>query len=184
MAAHMQARMQQRQGSSQQVPGSQMGPFGGPGSFPFYGELHGVACLCLLITPCWSLLGRSSLRRHPNTSAVTALQPWEVSHILWCDAGMSSPNFPMSNPSWPQMGSGMTGGSQGPRPPLYPGAGSNASFDPVSAAYYANLGNQQMAAAMAAAAVRHARLLKDLKTPISAFTGDPLAYFCVTTTSG
>ncbi len=71
-------------------------------------------------------------------------------------AGMPGPNFPMSNPFWPQMGSGMSGGSQGPRPPLYPGASSNGSFDPVSAAYYANLGNQQMAAAMAAAAVRPA----------------------------
>lgn len=59
----------------------------------------------------------------------------------------------MSNPFWPQMGSGMPGGSQGPRPPLYPGAGANGSYDPMSAAYYANLGNQQMAAAMAAAAV-------------------------------
>ena len=39
---------------------------------------------------------------------------------------------------------------------MYPGAGSNGSFDPMSAAYYANLGNQQMAAAMAAAAVRTA----------------------------
>ena len=63
----------------------------------------------------------------------------------------------MSNPFWPQMGSGMPGGNQGPRPPLYPGAGNSGSFDPVSAAYFANLGNQQMAVAMAAAAVRFVR---------------------------
>jgi hypothetical protein len=52
------------------------------------------------------------------------------------------------------MGSGMPGGNQGLRPPLCPGAGSNGQFDAVSAAYFASLGNQQMAAAMAAAAVR------------------------------
>ena len=39
MTAHMQAWMQQRQGNSQQMPPPQMGPFGGPSSFPFYGEL-------------------------------------------------------------------------------------------------------------------------------------------------
>ena len=41
MAAHMQARMQhqQQQGNSQQMPNPQLGPFGGPGSFPFYGEI-------------------------------------------------------------------------------------------------------------------------------------------------
>ncbi len=32
--------MQQRQGNGQQLPAAQMGPFGGPGSFPFYGEPH------------------------------------------------------------------------------------------------------------------------------------------------
>lgn len=37
----MQMRMQHRQSNGQQqLPASQMGPFAGPGSFPFYGELH------------------------------------------------------------------------------------------------------------------------------------------------
>ena len=92
---------------------------------------------------------------------ICVLHTRPVRYLMVCgaDAGMPGPNFPLSNPFWPQMGSGMSGGSQGPRPPLYPGASSNGSFDPVSAAYYANLGNQQMAAAMAAAAVRPVQTL-------------------------
>ena len=89
--------------------------------------------------------------------------------MLWDAAGMPGPNFPMSNPFWPQMGSGMPGGNQGPRPPLYPGAGNNGQFDPVSAAYYASLGNQQMAAAMAAAAVRLVSLPAQLHHTIRSF---------------
>lgn len=38
MAAHMQARMQHQQGTGQQLPPPQMGPFAGPGSFPYFGE--------------------------------------------------------------------------------------------------------------------------------------------------
>lgn len=67
---------------------------------------------------------------------------------------MPGPNYAMANPFWPQMPNGMPGGKQGSRPPMYPGAGNNGSFDPMSAAYFTNLNNQQMAAAMAAAAVR------------------------------
>ena len=166
MAAHMQARMQhqQQQGNSQQMPNPQLGPFGGPGSFPFCGE---IMCSKLsqfapkpLVT--WNsthiYLDAGYLMELPSKASSSELR----SNLCGCPrrgslgAGMPGPNFPMSNPFWPQMGSGMPGGNQGPRPPLYPGGGNNGQFDPVSAAYYATLGNQQMAAAMAAAAVSFA----------------------------
>lgn len=80
---------------------------------------------------------------------------WECSlRCIGVVAGLPPPNFPMPGPFWPQMPNHMgQAPSQGSRQGPFNGSESSGNFDALSAAYYSPFGAQQMAAAMAAAAV-------------------------------
>jgi hypothetical protein len=104
---------------------------------------------------CWQSIVQALCRVllvHVQASAVRA--DWQ-GMIEAGAAGLPPPNFPMPAPFWPQMANHMgQAASQSSRQQGPFSSDSSGNLDPLSAAYYSSLGAQQMAAAMAAAAVR------------------------------